>query len=135
MNPSDFLARVERLARDADQDISAVLPEVRKLVGAIDYTTPSTSSPLFEPVDEHTFRVSPDFLKDADSVGICWQRRSSLAVRPDSEAFTVAIALLGLAVDDHRLNVVDAIRVFVNWRRRAYRWMETCGNRTGTIAT
>jgi hypothetical protein len=86
------------------------------LVGAIDYTTLSTSSPLFEPVDEHTFRVSPDFLKDADSVGICWQRRSSLAVRPDSEAFTVAIALLALAGDDQRLHEVDAIRVFVNWR-------------------
>jgi hypothetical protein len=108
-----FLANVERIARQALDDIDEVLPEVQTLVGALDYEV-GRAAALFEPVDGETFRVAKGFLR-GDHLKVLWHHQSSYAVRPDSEAFAVAIALLAIT-EESLLRLVDAIPVFTKWR-------------------
>lgn len=108
-----FIAAVERLARQVFEDIDHVLPEVLMLVGAIDYDA-GRSSALFEPMDRETFEVARGFLR-GDHMKVTWHHQSSFAMRPDSEAFAVAIELLAIT-EDSILRLVDAIPIFVKWR-------------------
>jgi hypothetical protein len=112
-----FIAAVERLVQQFFDDIEEVLPEVLLMVGAIDYEV-SRAAALFEPIDRETYRVAKDFLRGS-STNVIWHRQSSFAARPDSEAFSVAIALLALT-EDSILRLVDAIPIFTRWREGFY---------------
>ncbi|HXH22304.1 MAG TPA: hypothetical protein VNN10_09750 [Dehalococcoidia bacterium] len=123
-DPDRLIDEAERLARRVFDDIEEVLPEVLVMVGALDYEA-SRSSALFEPIDRETFRVAKGFLRGA-STNVVWHRQSSFAARPDSEAFSVAIALLALT-EDSVLRLVDAIPVFTKWRDGFYLNRPTAG--------
>jgi hypothetical protein len=123
-DPESLIAEVEDLARQVFADIEDVLPEVQTMVGALDYET-SRARALFEPIDAETFRVAQNFLR-GDQTSVGWHRQSSYAVRPDDEAFSVAIALLALT-EEGVLHLVDAIPVFAKWRDG--RFLRTRGRR------
>ncbi len=113
LNPEALILSVEQLARQTFDDIEEVLPDVRMLVGGLDYET-ARASALFEPMDTETFRVAGGFLL-GEKLRVIWHRQSSYAARPDAEAFSVAIALLAIT-EDSVLKLVDAIPIFTRWR-------------------
>lgn len=117
LDPDSFLRGVEKLAQQALHNIDEVLPEVQTMVGALDYEV-ARAAALFEPVDPETFRVAGGFLQGTRT-NVVWHHQSSFAARPDSEAFSVAIALLAIA-DEGVLRLVDAIPVFAKWRDGLY---------------
>ncbi len=113
----DLLTSVDRIVRQAFDDIEEVLPEVLTMVGALDYEVRRTAA-LFEPVEAETFRVAQGFLA-GNHLKVLWHHQSSFAARPDSEAFSVAIALLAIT-EESLLRLVDAIPVFTRWRDGAF---------------
>jgi len=124
LDPESIIASIERVARQALDEIDEVLPEVQMMVGALDYEV-SRATALFEPMDRETFRVAKGFLR-GNNTNVVWHRQSSYAARPDAEAFSVAIALLALT-EDSVLRLVDAIAVFARWRDGFYLNRPTAG--------
>jgi hypothetical protein len=113
METERLLDSVARIVSQTLEDIDEVLPQVQMMVGALDFEG-TRASALFEPVDRETFRVAKGFL-GGDHLRVIWHRQSSYAMRPDSEAFSVTIALLAIT-EDSLLRLVDAIPVFTKWR-------------------
>ena len=115
----DILSEVASIVSRHDEDIDELFPQVWLFIGAVDYTDgrrgPGAEAPLFEPLDENTFRVATGFKALGERARALWHRQSSFATRPDSEATAVAAALLALT-EDGGLRTIDAIRVYVRWR-------------------
>ena len=97
-----------------------LLPQVRLLVEALDYSYGSGRFPLFDPVDELTYTFARGFEDAPGEADILWRREGDFTDRPDYEASVVAMALASISDNEDRFSLRDALRVYRNWRDGVY---------------